>query len=98
MIRQLEQRRDKVKDISDPEGGSIQFPLWRDSEAQQSCGKSVTKWLSKTKISEISKEGTRKAEQKALEKVQLCGQIKPHLIHHLKLHLSGILLCISNHV
>lgn len=53
MIRQLGQRRDKVKDISDPEGGSLKLSLWCDSEAQQSCGKSVTKWLSKAKMSKV---------------------------------------------
>lgn len=82
MIRELGQKRDKVQGISDPEGGSLKLSLWCDSEAQQSCGKSVTKWLSMAKISKIWKEDTRKAEQKGLEKVELCGQIKPQLIHH----------------
>lgn len=53
MIRQPRQRRDKVKGISDAEGGSLTLSLWCDSEAQQSYGKSVTKWFSKAKISKI---------------------------------------------
>lgn len=98
MIREEGQRGDKAQGISDPEGGSFKLSLWCDTEAQQSCDKSVTKWLSKVKISKIWKEDTHKAEPKGLGKVELCGQLKPHLIHHLKLHLSGILLCISSHV
>lgn len=90
MSRQPGQSRDKVKSISEPEGGSLKLSLWWDSEAQQSYGRSVTKWLREAKIGKIWKEDTQKAEQKGLEKVELCGQIKPHLIHHLKLHLSGI--------
>lgn len=53
MIREVGQRGDKAQGISDPEGGSFKLSLWCDTEAQQSCGKSVTKWLSKVKISKI---------------------------------------------
>lgn len=92
MIRQPSQKKDKVKDISGPGGGSLKLSLW---------WKVVKVWqngLARQKLGRSERKTHAKQNKKGLKKWKLCGQIKAHLIHHLKLHLSGVLLCVSNHV